>query len=171
MQDRKLSEHFLLSEFLASDVAKANKILNEPTSAHLRALEHTAQYLCEPMRKLFNAKYGKCSIIITSGYRSKALNDKLKGASNSQHLKGEAIDFKVKKGSKYLPYTQVYEDIKAWVKEGKLSVDQCICECICEKSGNTVWVHCSHSSWGKTRDRRQFLKYNNGKYTLDVDFK
>lgn len=167
MQDRKLSEHFLLSEFTASDTAKANKISNDPTPVHLKTLTHTAQYLCEPMRKLFNEKYGNCSIHITSGYRSEALNRKVGGVKNSQHSQGEAIDFKVKKNGKFMPYTQVYNDIKRWVKEGKLSVDQCIQECV----GGITWVHCSHSAWGASRDRKQFFKYNGRNYVLDVAIK
>ena len=167
MEDRKLSEHFLLSEFLNSDTAKAYKISNDPTPTHLKTLIHTAQYLCEPLRSLFNAKYGKCSITITSGYRSSKLNAKIGGVKNSQHSSAEAIDFKVKRNGKYLPDSQVYNDIKQWVREGKISVDQCIDE----RSGSSTWVHVSHSAWGKGKDRRQFLKYNNGKYTLDVDFK
>ena len=53
------------------------------------------------------------------------------------------------------------------VKEKKISVDQCIQE----KSGNAQWVHISHSAWGKTRDRRQFLKYNGKSYLLDTVIK
>lgn len=163
--ETKISEHFSLEEFLASDIAKQHKIDNTPTETHKRIIIHTAQYFCEPLSKLLCNKYGETSINITSGYRSAKLNAKVGGVSTSQHCKGEAIDFKVKQKSskKYLDYAKIYEDIKYWVGMGKLSVDQCILEC----SGNTWWVHCSYSSWGSSKNRKEFLKYKNGKYTLD----
>lgn len=175
----KLSEHFTLEEMIYSDTAKARGINNSPTPLHKKVLTHTCQYLLEPLRTLLNDKYkeykGKkvksVSIRVTSAYRSSALNAVIAGASStSGHCKGEAVDIEAKinftDGTKsVLPYTTLYEDIKAWVKAGKISVDQCIQE----KSGNAVWVHVSHNNAGKTKDRRQFLKYNGKVYTLDVD--
>ena len=174
-----LSQNFTLEEMIYSDTAKAKKINNSPTEVHKKVLKHTCQYLLEPLRALLNAKYktykGKkvkqVGLKVTSGYRSAALNAAIPGSSKtSQHCKGEAADLQAKiiftDGTNIiLPYTELYENIKQWVKEKKLSVDQCIQE----KSGSAVWVHVSHSNAGKMKDRRQFLKYLNGKYTLDVD--
>lgn len=173
---KKLSEHFTLEELTYSDTAKRYGISNLPTPIHEKTLVHTCQYLLEPLRKLLNEKYkeykGKkvkgVSIRITSGYRSAALNAKIGGAKKSQHLQGEATDLEAKlifqdNSTKVLPYTELYKDIKAWVKAGKLSVDQCICE----KSGNVVWVHVSHSAAGKTKDRKQFLIYDGKTYKAD----
>lgn len=42
------------------------------------------------LRSLMN-----CSITITSGYRCKAHNTKVKGSSNSLHMQGIAVDIKV----------------------------------------------------------------------------
>ena len=173
---KKLSEHFTLEELTYSDTAKRYGISNLPTPIHEKTLVHTCQYLLEPLRKLLNEKYkeykGKkvkgVSIRITSGYRSAALNAKIGGAKKSQHLQGEATDLEAKlifqdNTTKVLPYTELYKDIKAWVKAGKLSVDQCICE----RSGNVVWVHVSHSAAGKTKDRKQFLIYDGKTYKAD----
>ena len=167
----KLSEHFTLSEFTYSETADAKGINNSPTSVHLNTLKHTCGYFLEPLRKLLKEHYG-CKVIIkiTSGYRSKALNNVIPGASlTSQHCTGEAADmnfYKVIGGKRiYIEVLEVYELVKKWVRAGKLSVDQCIYEV----SGQSIWLHGSHSAWGKTRDRKQFLKYKNGKYTLDVD--
>ena len=173
---KKLSEHFTLDELTYSDTAKRYGISNLPTPIHEKALVHTCQYLLEPLRKLLNEKYkeykGKkvkgVSIRITSGYRGTTLNAKIGGAKKSQHLTGEATDIEAKLlfqdgTSRVLPYTELYADIKAWVKASKLSVDQCICE----KSGNSVWVHVSHSAAGKTRDRKQFLIYDGKTYRED----
>lgn len=169
----KLSEHFSQEEFCFSSTANALGIKNIPTATHLNTMKHTCNYLLEPLRTLLCVEYKTTVYIkITSGYRSALLNSKIPGASTtSRHLVGEAADIEAyyfKDGKKIVvPYTTLYELIKKWVKEKKISVDQCICE----KSGNACWVHVSHSAWGKTRDRRQFLKYNGKSYTLDVIIK
>ena len=172
-----LSLHFTLEEMTVSDTAKKYGISNLPTAQHEKTLIHTCQYLLEPLRTLLNTKYksygGKkvkyVSIRVTSGYRSATLNAKIPGsAKKSQHLSGEAADIEAKvifedNTSKVLPYTELYKDVKGWVKEGKLSVDQLIQE----KSGNAVWVHVSHSAWGKSKDRKQFLIYDGKTYKAD----
>ena len=174
-----LSEHFTLEELIYSDTAKAKKISNVPTVIHKKTLKHTCEYLLEPLRALLNEKYktygGKkvknVSLKVTSGYRSWALNKAIPGSSKtSMHCEGSAVDCKavirfVDGTKKEIPYTELYENIKAWVKAGKLSVDQCIQE---RNKAGATWVHISHSASGKAKDRKQFLKYNGSTYVLDV---
>lgn len=178
----KLSEHFTLDEMLFSETAIARKIDNTPTPIHKKILIHTCQYLLEKIRTLLNEKYKeykgkkvKCvTLRVTSGYRSAKLNAAVGGQANSQHCKGCATDIEATivytNGRKaVLPYNELYEDIKVWVKLGRMSVDQCIQEAAKDKKTGAwyYWVHVSHSSWGSSKDRRQFLKFNNGTYTLD----
>lgn len=171
-----LSEHFTLEELIYSDTAKVKGIDNTPTPLYKKILTHTAQYMLEPLRKLLNDKYkeynGKkvkrVEIRITSGYRCPKLNTAVGGSTSSQHAKGEAVDIEavivyMNNVKVVLPYTELYENIKVWVRSGRMSVDQCIQE----RSGTAVWVHCSHSNAGKTKDRKQFMKYVNGVYRQD----
>lgn len=171
-----LSDHFTLQELTYSDTAVKYKLSNVPCELHKKTLKHTCQYLLEPLRTLLNSKYKtyvgkkvKCaSIKITSGYRGPVVNAKVGGVSTSQHCTGEAADIEAvlvfTDGTrKVLPYTELYSDIRMWVKGDKLSIDQCIQEC----AGGAKWVHVSHSASGKTRDRKQFLKYDGRKYTPD----
>jgi hypothetical protein len=172
-----LTEHFTLEELLYSDTANKLGIKNVPTELHKIALKHTAQYLLEPLRTLLNEKYRtycqkkvkQVILKITSGYRSALLNSKIKGASKtSMHCEGCAADCKAiivftDNSKKELPYTSLYEDIKAWTRAGRMTVDQCIQE----KSGKAVWVHVSLKSQLKDC-RKQFLKYNGLTYKLDV---
>lgn len=165
-----LSAHFTLEEFTYSDTAKSLGIKNEPTAVHLNTMKHTCTYLLEPLRDLLAKEYKTTVYIkITSGYRSALLNTKIPGASTtSAHCKGEAADIEAyyySNGKKVvIDYITLYELIKKFVKAKEISVDQCIQE----KSGNAKWVHVAHSAWGKTRDRRQFLKYNGSTYTTDT---
>ena len=173
-----LSEHFTLEEMIASDTAKARGIDNKPIALHKKILKHTCQYMLEKVRTLLNEKYKTynrkkvkyVSVDVTSGYRCEKLNVAVGGSNTSQHLIGAAADIKATivfaNGSKtVLPYTELYENIKQWTKEGKVSVDQCIQE----HAGNVSWVHVSHHPSGKTKDRRQFLIFNKGMYRLDCD--
>ena len=181
-----LSPNFTYEELIHSDVANAKGIDNTPPPLFKSVLKHTAQYMLEPLRKLLNEKYKeykgkkvKCvSIKVTSGYRCPTLNKAVGGAGNSQHLKGCAIDLEATivyaNGKRVaLPYEELYENIKAWVKVKKLSVDQCIMERAYDKVRKCwyYWVHVSHSSWGSSKDRREFWRYNNGVYTKDCVLK
>ncbi len=182
----KLSEHCTDEELIYSETAEAKGIDNTPPSLFKAVLKHTAQYMLEPLRKLLNEKYKEYKgkkvkgvyINVTSGYRCLLLNVVVGGKSNSQHLKGCAIDLEAiiiyANGKRVvLPYNELYEDIKVWVKAAKLSVDQCIMERSYNKVSKTwyYWVHVSHSDRGKTCDRREFWHYNNGVYKFDCKLK
>lgn len=176
-----LSEHFTVEEFEFSATAEAKGINNKMTEALRKEAEHTCVYMLEPLRKLLNDKYktykGKAvknvSMTITSGYRCPAVNTAVGSKNTSQHVKAQATDIEATirftDGTKtILPYTSLYEDIKAWVRSGKLKVDQCIQERSVDKKGVvSVWVHLSMSNQLKDC-RKQFLKYNNGTYVLDT---
>lgn len=172
----KISTHFTLEELIYSDTAKAKGINNTPDETHKKVLKHTAEYFLEPLRKLLNDNYkiyknkqvDHVGIKITSGYRCSKLNTAIGSKDTSQHVKGEACDMDAiiyfkDKTSIRLPYTEFYNFIKKMVKANKISVDQLIQE----KSGNAVWVHGSYSSWGATKNRKQFLKYNGSIYVSD----
>ena len=58
----------------------------------------------------------KVPISITSGYRSPEHNAKVKGAKDSQHVKGTAVDFKVQG----LTPKQVAPIVEKLIKEGKI---------------------------------------------------
>lgn len=84
----KLSPHFALEELTASNTAARLGIDNTPPPEVVAALTDTAQRM-EVVRKLLGAKV----ITVSSGYRSPALNRRVKGAATSAHLTGHAVDF------------------------------------------------------------------------------
>ena len=140
----KISEHLSLAELTRSESAKRNGISNMPTADHLENLKVLAEKVFEPIRNHFNVP-----IHISSGYRSKELNSKIKGSSlTSQHSKGEAIDIDMD-GSGTITNKQVFEYIK-----NNLVFDQLIFEF--GTFENPDWVHVSYSNGGK--QRKEVLK-------------
>jgi len=90
-----LSPHFKLKEFTKSRTASENGIDNNPPSEAVENLRALCVHTLEPLREALGLP-----IIITSGYRCKALNERITHHSaTSQHMQGEAADFVVQ-GSK-----------------------------------------------------------------------
>ena len=86
-----LTPHFKLREFTESATAMKHGIANVPPPEAVENLRRLCQHTLEPLRE----KLG-LPIIITSGYRTKALNDIIVHASRkSQHMEGRAADFRV----------------------------------------------------------------------------
>lgn len=89
MQDIQLSSHFRLEEFVRSAMATKHGIVNEPPSEAVEHLRKLCIGTLEPLRVALGQP-----VIITSGYRCKALNDIIVHASRkSQHMNGQAADF------------------------------------------------------------------------------
>ena len=140
----KLSEHLDLSEVTRSDMAKRKGISNMPTPEHIENFKILAENIFEPIRKHFGVP-----IIISSGYRSKALNTAIGGSLTSQHCQGEAIDIDMDGTRNGVTNKMVFDYIKA-----HLNYDQLIWEF--GTKDNPDWVHVSYESTGK--QRKQVLR-------------
>ena len=89
-----LTPHFKLREFTESATAMKHGIDNRPTPEVVENLQRLCTHTLEPLRE----KLG-LPIIITSGYRTKKLNEIIVHASRkSQHMSGQAADFYVTQG-------------------------------------------------------------------------
>lgn len=94
MQNIFLSPHFTLQEMCASQTAMKHGIVNVPSELEVENLRRLCEGCLEPLREAIGLP-----VIITSGFRTKALNDKLAHASStSQHVRGEAADLYVGSG-------------------------------------------------------------------------
>lgn len=139
----QLSKNLSLAEMIRSESAKRAGISNMPTKQHLESMKILAEKIFQPIRDHF-----KVPIHISSGYRSKALNASIKGASKtSQHSKGEAMDIDM--DGTEITNKQVFDYIK-----DNLEFDQLIWEF--GTDNNPAWVHVSFNSKG--RQRKQILK-------------
>ena len=89
IKNQYLSPHFTLQEFTESATAKKYGIVNEPPQEAVENLKRLCEGTLEPLREAIPHP-----IIVTSGYRTKALNAMLAHASDrSQHMQGRAADF------------------------------------------------------------------------------
>ena len=83
-----ITKNISLNELLASNTAKRHNIDNMPNQAILQNLIDASVNFYQPVREILGVP-----IIITSGYRSPALNKAVGGSATSAHMSGFAIDF------------------------------------------------------------------------------
>ena len=144
----QLSGHFSLRELTVSQTALRKGIDNKPTPEHVENLTELAVQVLEPTRRHF----GK-PIAISSGYRSKELCLAIGSSENSQHAKGQAVDFEI--GG--VPNIKI-----AYWLQNNVDFDQLILEFYNPDDPSSGWVHCSYS---KEENRKQSLLYNGKDYT------
>ena len=142
-KNMKLSKNLTLDEATKSATAIKNGISNKPSSEHLSNLIQIATKIFQPVRDHFQKP-----IIVSSGYRSKALNDLIGGASGSQHSKGEALDLD---GS--VENFLIFEYIK-----NNLEFDQLIWEFGDDE--NPDWVHVSYKTENNRGEVLQAVRQN-----------
>ena len=81
----KLSNNLSLAEVVKSNTAIRRGIDNTPTDAHIENLKYLAERVFQPIREHFSS-----AIYVSSGYRSKALNEAIGGSQRSFHSHGMA---------------------------------------------------------------------------------
>ncbi len=91
LNDIQLSQHFRLSEFLNLKKHPANI----PTMQAVVNMTYGCHQLLEPARLIVGP------IIINSGFRCEAVNRKVGGVKNSQHLIGQAADIRPKNPAQF----------------------------------------------------------------------
>jgi hypothetical protein len=132
-----LTPHFTLEELTASETAERNGWDNSPNDTELANLTRLADFL-EQVKVVLSGK----PIMISSGLRTKLVNDAVGSKDSSQHRTGCACDFRV-------PGMTPDEVVKAIIASG-LSYDQLIREF-------DRWTHISISNSEDTSPRKQAL--------------
>lgn len=137
-----ISKHITYNEATHSYTAMQNGIDNTPNEHQLRNMILLAEAVFEPLREFMGVP-----IAITSFFRSKALNQKLKGSRTSQHLAndGAAIDITANIYGK-ISNLDIFEYIK-----DNLDFDQLISE-YPDESGVPTWVHVSYRAKGNRKE-------------------
>lgn len=120
----RLSQNFNLKEFVKTNT----NLPNEPDIESIINLHRLVIWVLQPVRNHFNKP-----ITITSGFRSKEVNEAVGGKSNSQHLTGNACDFVCPDLAKVFQYIV-----------DNLEFDQLIYEK--NKVTGSRWIHISYSN-------------------------
>jgi hypothetical protein len=129
-----ISAHFSVEELCATSTGLQNK----PNSQQLINLVYLAEHVLEPLRVAMNQP-----IPISSGFRSKEVNQMVGGVWNSQHAKGQAADLNIggdlEKGKKWFEWIKVHCEF-----------DQLIWE---HNAAGVYWIHVSYvyPDFGKNR--------------------
>lgn len=125
----RITENFSLAELTRSDTAKRRGLNNQPNAAELENIKKTAAEL-EKIRAYVGAP-----IVVSSCYRSEAVNRAVGGSKTSAHRYGSAADIDA------VGYTsaELARKIIEMRDKGRLKFDQVILEF--PERGAGAWVH------------------------------
>lgn len=146
-------KYFTMDEFINSETAEKYKINNKPNLIYKNNIIQFVNNLLDPLREAWGVycqknNLGKAGIIISSGFRSYELNQKIGGSQTSAHSYGWAADLQPSNGE--------FEEFKKfcikWLKDKNF--DQFISEE--ETNGIPHWIHLGYRSMRRGQ-RKQFL--------------
>lgn len=127
--------NFSIKELCHSDIATKEGINNTPTIEVCDNLLNLIFYVLQPLRDKIQR-----AIICSSGFRCKALNKKVGGVANSQHLSGMSVDINAQGMTPY--------NFWIYIQNSGIEYDQCILE-------YNRWVHLS---FNKGKNRKQAFR-------------
>lgn len=138
-----MGKYFSVEELTFSATAEKNKINNKPTSTevvnNINELIGILDLIREEWTELCKKKnWGDGAILISSGFRSKKLNDLINGAKTSSHMIGSTADIvpKNKKNKEFFNF------ITDWLLINNVEFDQLINEKP-DENGIPSWIHFS----------------------------
>ncbi|MCH3970931.1 MAG: D-Ala-D-Ala carboxypeptidase family metallohydrolase [Prevotella sp.] len=141
MENIMLTSHFSRWEMKRSGIAIKKDLCNEPDEEQWKNLQALCTNVLEPLR----ARYG--AVIVTSGFRSRAVNALAGGVPDSQHCRGEAADLYIgsaEKALKYIEFIRRHTDFDQLIVEPRGALPENIC-----------WIHVSYTT--RRANRRMFL--------------
>jgi len=126
-------KYFTIKELTNSKTANRIGIKNIPSEKELANLVALIENVLDPLRMAYGHP-----ITVNSGYRSDELNRAIGGATNSQHMRGEAADITVGNKNENKKLFELLQSID-------VQYDQLIDE------SKYSWVHVSYKSSGANR--------------------
>jgi zinc D-Ala-D-Ala carboxypeptidase len=128
----RLSKNFALSEFVKSQAAERLGIDNTPSQVVVNNLKLLVSNVLQPVRDHYDK-----TMVISSGYRSPALNKAVGGARTSDHMTGCAADIEIPGVANY--------DLAVYIRDN-LPFTQVILEFYTPGIPDSGWVHVSYDS-------------------------
>ena len=142
-------KYFTITELTKSATARRLGIDNTADASIRANLTALVENVLDPLR----ARWGM-PIIVTSGYRSTALNKAVGGAANSQHTKGMAADIRTVSDSR----ADNMRLLRCLLNSG-IVFDQVICE-YPDAQGRPDWIHVSFNKGGNRKNRLTAVRKN-----------
>lgn len=149
----KLSENFSLAEAEKSQTALRLNLNNKVPANFLPAIKLVAREILQPIRDHYGIPFTP-----SSWWRGLGLNEAIDGSNDSQHCRGEAVDFEVPMVSN--------REVAEWIKE-HLEFDQLILEFWRPGDANAGWIHCSKVIAGTNRG--EILRFDGKTYMKGLD--
>lgn len=151
----KLSPHFTLNELLITKHKDLVASQNEQVKPYLNNLYILCNSILEPIRNYYGVP-----VTVTSGFRGKALNERVGGSKTSQHCLGEAVDIIVKGKT----VDQVFNDIST----GRINIEYR--QLIKEKIDGQFWTHIGMVKipYNSSDKYKQKLTTSDGKKFVEV---
>lgn len=125
----QLSKNFSVAELSKSEAAIRKGLDNTPSLTVIDNLQALVDNVLQPVRDKFGP------VIVTSGYRSPAVNKAIGGSTTSDHTRGQAADFEV--------LGMPNKELAEWIRDN-LKFTQLILEFPSKNDPNAGWVHCSY---------------------------
>ena len=125
----KLSANFSLNELTKSDTAIRHDIDNTPSMQVIDNLQDLVDNVLQPLREKFGP------VVVTSGYRSPAVNTKIGGSTTSDHCLGYAADFEV--------LGMDNRELALYIRDNNFKFKQLILEFYRDGVPDSGWLHCS----------------------------
>ncbi len=125
----RLTTNFTLEEMIFSQTASRLGLSNSPNQQVIGNLQRLCENILQPLRNKFGP------VVVSSGYRSQLVNNKVGGASNSDHLYGCAADITIPG----VANINIAEDIR-----DNLDFKQVILEFPVRGMPYAGWVHVSY---------------------------
>lgn len=150
-----------MDEFIRSETARQRGIDNTPSEYQKNNVIEMVDNLLDPLREAWAVecnkyKLGTAAIRVTSGIRSKALNEAVGGSKTSAHYLGYAADL--------MPCNGKLGHFKRFCIEWLVDkdFDQIISEDE-DSTGTPKWIHIGYKN-SAGQFRRQYMYMINGKY-------
>lgn len=135
LPEGQVTANFKMSELLHSNEAVRSNLNNVPSEAHKKNLIEAATNLFQPVRDILDQPMG-----ISSGYRSKTVNDAVGGSATSAHSLGYAIDFVAPKFGDTIAIAKFLVE-KLYIN--KIPFDQLILEF---PNTGSSWIHIGYKN-------------------------
>ena len=145
-----MGKYFTISEMCVSGSHHKLAVVPEKGTT----IYNNLLYIIERLDKIREEWGGP--IIVTSGYRSQALNKAVGGSKTSAHCVGLAADIQPKSGN--------IMDLAALIATMEMEFDQLILEKTTVKNGEIVSCQWLHLGFSRTKNRNQILAFDGKSY-------